>query len=226
MVSDMEAGRAAIAELGLPVILRPGFTLGGEGGGAAHTPEEFEPMLEQALAASPIDQVLIDRSLVGWAEIELEVVRDVADNAVIVCSIENIDPMGVHTGDSVTVAPVMTLTDPELQRLRDAAIAVIRAVGVSTGGANVQFALDRATRRDGRHRDEPARVALLGARVQGDRLPDRQDRRRAWRSATRSTSCPTRSPASRRPASSRRSTTSRSRSRASPSRRCRARPPS
>jgi carbamoyl-phosphate synthase large subunit len=145
VVSDMEAGRRAVQELGLPVILRPGFTLGGEGGGAAHTPEEFESMLEKALAASPISQVLIDRSLVGWAEIELEVVRDTADNAVIVCSIENIDPMGVHTGDSVTVAPVMTLTDPELQRLRDAAIAVIRAVGVSTGGANVQFALDRAS---------------------------------------------------------------------------------
>ena len=145
VVSDMEAGRRAVEELGLPVILRPGFTLGGEGGGAAHTPGEFESMLEKALAASPIDQVLIDRSLVGWAEIELEVVRDTADNAVIVCSIENIDPMGVHTGDSVTVAPVMTLTDPELQRLRDAAIAVIRAVGVSTGGANVQFALDRAS---------------------------------------------------------------------------------
>ena len=145
VVSDMGAGRAAVRELGLPVILRPGFTLGGEGGGAAHTPEEFERMLDQALAASPIGQVLIDRSLLGWAEIELEVVRDVADNAIIVCSIENIDPMGVHTGDSVTVAPVMTLTDPELQRLRDAAIAVIRAVGVSTGGANVQFALNRET---------------------------------------------------------------------------------
>ncbi len=145
VVSDMASGRRAMAELGLPVILRPGFTLGGEGGGAAHTPEEFEAMLERALAASPISQVLIDRSLVGWAEIELEVMRDTADNAVIVCSIENIDPMGVHTGDSVTVAPVMTLTDPELQRLRDAAIGVIRAVGVSTGGANVQFALNRET---------------------------------------------------------------------------------
>ncbi len=145
VVSDMAGGRQAMADLGLPVILRPGFTLGGEGGGAAHTPEEFESMLEHALAASPISQVLIDRSLIGWAEIELEVVRDAADNAVIVCSIENIDPMGVHTGDSVTVAPVMTLTDPELQMLRDAAIAVIRAVGVSTGGANVQFALNRTT---------------------------------------------------------------------------------
>ncbi len=145
VVTDIEAGRAAAAALGLPVILRPGFTLGGEGGGAAHTPEELERRLEEALAASPIGQVLVEQSVLGWAEIELEVVRDVADNAVIVCSIENIDPMGVHTGDSVTVAPVMTLTDQELQGLRDAAIAVIRAVGVSTGGANVQFALNRET---------------------------------------------------------------------------------
>ncbi|HET6692328.1 MAG TPA: carbamoyl-phosphate synthase large subunit, partial [Miltoncostaeaceae bacterium] len=145
IVTDLEGGRAAAAELGLPVILRPAFTLGGEGGGAAHTPQELDARLRQALAASPIAQVLVEQSVLGWAEIELEVVRDVADNAVIVCSIENIDPMGVHTGDSVTVAPVMTLTDPELQSLRDAAIAVIRAVGVSTGGANVQFALDRAT---------------------------------------------------------------------------------
>ncbi|WP_217915762.1 carbamoyl-phosphate synthase large subunit [Miltoncostaea marina] len=145
IVTDLAGGRAAAAELGLPVILRPGFTLGGEGGGAAHTPEELDARLATALDASPIGQVLVERSVLGWAEIELEVVRDVADNAVIVCSIENVDPMGVHTGDSVTVAPVMTLTDPELQRLRDAALAVIRAVGVSTGGANVQFALDRAT---------------------------------------------------------------------------------
>ncbi len=145
VVSDMESGRAAAARLGLPVILRPAFTLGGEGGGAAHTEEELERILEGALAASPISQVLIDRSLIGWAEIELEVVRDAADNAVIVCSIENLDPMGVHTGDSVTVAPVMTLNDQELQALRDAAITVIRAVGVATGGANVQFALNRET---------------------------------------------------------------------------------
>ena len=145
VVGDMAAGRAAAAELGLPVILRPGFTLGGEGGGAARTPAELEERLARALDASPIDQVLIERSVLGWAEIELEVMRDAADNAVVVCSIENIDPMGVHTGDSATVAPVMTLSDPELQSLRDAALTVIRAVGVSTGGANVQFALNRAT---------------------------------------------------------------------------------
>jgi carbamoyl-phosphate synthase large subunit len=145
VVTTMQAGRAAAAELGLPVILRPGFTLGGEGGGAAATPAQLDERLARALDASPIGQVLIERSVLGWAEIELEVMRDRADNAVIVCSIENLDPMGVHTGDSVTVAPVMTLTDPELQRLRDAALAVIRAVGVATGGANVQFALDRAS---------------------------------------------------------------------------------
>ncbi len=145
VVGDMAAGRAAAAELGLPVILRPGFTLGGEGGGAARTPAELEERLARALDASPIGQVLIERSVLGWAEIELEVMRDCADNAVVVCSIENIDPMGVHTGDSATVAPVMTLSDPELQMLRDAALRVIRAVGVSTGGANVQFALNRAT---------------------------------------------------------------------------------
>ncbi len=145
VVTDLESGRAAARELGLPVILRPGYTLGGEGGGAAHTPEELEERLRSALDASPIGQVLVERSVLGWAEIELEVMRDSADNAVVICSIENIDPMGVHTGDSVTVAPVMTLSDPELQTLRDASIAVIRAVGVATGGANVQFALNRGT---------------------------------------------------------------------------------
>ncbi len=146
VVTDMAAGRAAAAELGLPVILRPGFTLGGEGGGAAHTPEELERDARAGARREP------DRPGAGRA-LGARVGRDRARGGArrrpttrsIVCSIENIDPMGVHTGDSVTVAPVMTLTDPELQRLRDAAIAVIRAVGVSTGGANVQFALNRAT---------------------------------------------------------------------------------
>ncbi|MGD9694591.1 MAG: carbamoyl-phosphate synthase large subunit [Thermoleophilia bacterium] len=145
VVTDIDAGRRAAERLGLPVILRPAFTMGGEGGGAARTAAELDDRLARALDASPISQVLVERSVLGWAEIELEVMRDTADNAVIVCSIENVDPMGVHTGDSVTVAPVMTLTDAELQSLRDAALAVIRAVGVSTGGANVQFALDRTT---------------------------------------------------------------------------------
>ena len=123
----------------------------------------------------------------GWDEFELEVVRDRADNVVIVCSIENLDPMGVHTGDSVTVAPQMTLSDEAYQELRDAAIAVIRAVGVDTGGSNIQFARERVHRRAARDRDEPARLALVGARVEGDRLPDREGRGASSPSATRST---------------------------------------
>jgi len=145
IVTDLESGRAAAAELGLPLILRPGYTLGGEGGGAVSSPDELDERLTRALDASPINQVLVERSVLGWAEIELEVVRDHADNAVIICSIENVDPMGIHTGDSVTVAPAMTLNDDEIQTLRDAAITVIRAVGVDTGGSNVQFALNRDT---------------------------------------------------------------------------------
>jgi carbamoyl-phosphate synthase large subunit len=128
-----------------PVILRPAFTLGGHGGGTARTPEELECLLERALAESPVGQVLVEESLLGWDEFELELMRDRADNAVVVCSIENIDPMGVHTGDSVTVAPQMTLSDEAYQELRDAAIAVIRAVGVDCGGSNIQFARERET---------------------------------------------------------------------------------
>jgi carbamoyl-phosphate synthase large subunit len=131
--------------LSLPVILRPAFTLGGHGGGTARTPEELEHLLERALAESPVGQVLVEESLLGWDEFELELMRDRADNAVVVCSIENIDPMGVHTGDSVTVAPQMTLSDEAYQELRDAAIAVIRAVGVDCGGSNIQFARERET---------------------------------------------------------------------------------
>ncbi|MGA0068220.1 MAG: carbamoyl-phosphate synthase large subunit, partial [Miltoncostaeaceae bacterium] len=145
IATDLEGAREAADVLGYPIILRPAFTLGGEGGGVALTPDDLEPVVTNALAASPISQVLMERSVTGWDEIELEVVRDRNDNAVIVCTIENLDPMGVHTGDSVTVAPAMTLDDREQQLLRDAAIQVVRAVGVETGGANVQFALNRAT---------------------------------------------------------------------------------
>ena len=119
--------------------------------------------------------------MIGWKEFEMEVVRDKKDNCIIVCSIENLDPMGVHTGDSITVAPAQTLTDKEYQIMRDASIAVLREIGVETGGSNVQFAHQPDGRAHGGHRDEPARVALLGARLQGDRLPDRQDRRQARR---------------------------------------------
>jgi carbamoyl-phosphate synthase large subunit len=145
IATDLETAREGANALGYPIILRPAFTLGGEGGGVALTPDDLEPVVTNALAASPISQVLMERSVTGWDEIELEVVRDRNDNAVIVCTIENLDPMGVHTGDSVTVAPAMTLDDREQQMLRDAAIEVVRAVGVETGGANVQFALNRAT---------------------------------------------------------------------------------
>ena len=125
--------------------MRPAFTLGGRGGGIARTPEDFRRIVASGIEASPIGQVLLDESVIGWGEFELEVMRDRADNVVIVCSIENVDPMGVHTGDSVTVAPQQTLTDDLYQQLRDQAIAVIRAVGVETGGSNVQFAVNAET---------------------------------------------------------------------------------
>ena len=133
------------AELSFPAILRPAFTLGGHGGGTARDQAELEELLERALAESPVGQVLVEESLIGWDEFELEVMRDASDNVVVVCSIENLDPMGVHTGDSVTVAPQMTLSDEAYQELRDAAAAVIREVGVETGGANIQFARERET---------------------------------------------------------------------------------
>jgi carbamoyl-phosphate synthase large subunit len=140
-----EEARLALPGLGLPCIVRPAFTLGGRGGGIARTEADFERIVEQGLEASPISQILLDESVIGWGEFELEVMRDSADNVVIVCSIENVDPMGVHTGDSVTVAPQQTLTDHLYQQLRDQAIAVIRAVGVETGGSNVQFAVNPET---------------------------------------------------------------------------------
>ncbi len=145
IATTLDEARAALPRLGLPCIVRPAFTLGGRGGGIARSEEEFELIAGRGIEASPIGQVLLDQSVLGWGEFELEVMRDKADNVVIVCSIENIDPMGVHTGDSVTVAPQQTLTDALYQQLRDQAIAVIRAVGVETGGSNVQFAVNPAT---------------------------------------------------------------------------------
>ena len=139
--SIAEAERV-IEEIGLPLIVRPAFTLGGHGGGVAYTPAEFSERVSEGLNASPINQVLLEQSLIGWGEFELEVMRDRNDNALVVCSIENIDPMGVHTGDSVTVAPQQTLSDRAYQVLRDQALAVIRAVGVETGGSNIQFAVN------------------------------------------------------------------------------------
>ncbi|MGI9477730.1 MAG: carbamoyl-phosphate synthase large subunit, partial [Hyphomicrobiaceae bacterium] len=133
---------AALEKIGLPAIIRPAFTLGGTGGGVAYNSEEFEQIVRSGLDASPTGQILIDESLLGWKEYEMEVVRDKADNCIIICSIENVDAMGVHTGDSITVAPALTLTDKEYQIMRDASIAVLREIGVETGGSNVQFAVN------------------------------------------------------------------------------------
>jgi carbamoyl-phosphate synthase large subunit len=144
VVHNMDDARQVLDELGLPLIIRPAFTLGGTGGGIAYNVEEFEEIVQRGLDASPVTEVLIEQSVIGWKEYELEVMRDKNDNVVIICSIENIDAMGVHTGDSITVAPVQTLTDKEYQRMRDAAIAVIRAVGVETGGSNIQFGVNPA----------------------------------------------------------------------------------
>ena len=137
----------ALTEIGLPAIIRPSFTLAGTGGGIAYTREEFLDIIERGIDASPTNEVLIEESVLGWKEYEMEVVRDKADNCIIICSIENVDPMGVHTGDSITVAPALTLTDKEYQMMRDASLAVLREIGVETGGSNVQFAVNPA---DGR----------------------------------------------------------------------------
>ncbi|GAB6077435.1 carbamoyl-phosphate synthase large subunit [Hydrogenobaculum acidophilum] len=142
IVNSLQEGIDSIKDIGFPAILRPAFTLGGTGGSIVYNLEEFPSKLSAALEASPIHQVLIDKSLIGWKEFELEVIRDTKDNVVIVCSIENFDPMGVHTGDSITVAPAQTLTDKQYQMLRDASLAIIRKIGVDTGGSNIQFAVD------------------------------------------------------------------------------------
>src|SRR4051795_8930161 len=141
-VESIAEAEKALPYIGLPAIVRPGFTMGGQGGGIAYDESEYRERVAEGLAASPINQVLVEESVIGWGEFELEVMRDRNDNAVIICSIENVDPMGVHTGDSVTVAPAQTLTDPLYQDLRDQAIKVIRAIGVETGGSNVQFAVN------------------------------------------------------------------------------------
>ena len=136
-----------LEKVGLPCVLRPSFTMGGSGGGIAYNREEYISLVSHGLELSPVKQILVEESVIGWKEFELEVMRDKADNVVIICSIENLDPMGVHTGDSITVAPIQTLSDKEYQRMRDAAIAIIREIGVETGGSNIQFAVNPA---DGR----------------------------------------------------------------------------
>jgi carbamoyl-phosphate synthase large subunit len=147
LAHSLDDARRIRDEVGLPCVLRPSFTLGGSGGGIAYNREEFDRMVAKALELSPVHSVLVEESVIGWKEYEMEVMRDGADNAVIVCSIENFDPMGVHTGDSITVAPAQTLTDKEYQRMRDASLAILRKIGVETGGSNVQFAVDPRTGR-------------------------------------------------------------------------------
>src|ERR1700734_3283286 len=188
----------ALDDIALPAIIRPSFTLGGTGGGIAYNKAEFIEIVERGIDASPTSEVLIEESVLGWKEYEMEVVRDKNANCIIICSIENVDPMGVHTGDSITVAPALTLTDKEFQVMRDASIAVLREIGVETGGSNVQFAVKPE---DGRmiviawHEGRP----VFPAARSGPISP----------SATRSTKSPTTSPAARRrPPSSRRSITS------------------
>jgi carbamoyl-phosphate synthase large subunit len=142
IANSLSQALEASENLGFPIIIRPAFTLGGYGGGIAYNQEEFQEIVVKGLNASPVNQILVEQSVLGWKEIEFEVMRDLKDNVVIICTIENIDPMGIHTGDSITVAPTQTITDKEFQALRDAAIKIIRAVGVETGGSNVQFALN------------------------------------------------------------------------------------
>ncbi|HEX6636114.1 MAG TPA: carbamoyl-phosphate synthase large subunit, partial [Steroidobacteraceae bacterium] len=147
LAHSLEEALQVQSGLGFPVVVRPSFTLGGSGGGIAYNREEFAAICERGLEASPTNELLIEESLIGWKEFEMEVVRDRRDNCIIVCSIENLDPMGVHTGDSITVAPAQTLTDKEYQLMRDASIAVLREIGVDTGGSNVQFAVNPANGR-------------------------------------------------------------------------------
>src|SRR5262249_292251 len=144
---SLSHARSVQKDIGFPVIIRPSFTLGGTGGGIAYNRAEFDEICKRGLEASPTHELLIEESLLGWKEYEMEVVRDQNDNCIIICSIENLDPMGVHTGDSITVAPAQTLTDKEYQLMRNAAIAILREIGVDTGGSNVQFAINP---RDGR----------------------------------------------------------------------------
>ncbi len=142
LAHNMEDAWRILKDIGFPAIIRPSFTMGGSGGGIAYNQEEFEEICRGGLELSPTSELLIDKSIIGWKEYELEVVRDQEDNCIIVCGIENFDPVGIHTGDSITVAPIQTLTDKEYQRMRDAAIAILREIGVETGGSNVQFAID------------------------------------------------------------------------------------
>jgi len=206
VATSIEEARALVAVTGYPAIIRPSFTLGGTGGGIAYTEDQFEQMAPHALSASPVHSILIDESVLGWKEYELEVVRDSKDNCIIICSIENLDPMGVHTGDSITVAPAQTLTDKEYQRMRDASLAIMREIGVDTGGSNVQFGVDP---KDGRMVVIEMNPGSRAPRRWPARPPGTPSPRSppSWPSATPWTSSRTTSPATPRPPSSPPSTT-------------------
>ena len=179
---NLEDAREIARQAGaFPLIIRPAFTLGGQGGGIAYNKEEFETIVTRGLDLSPVSEVLIEESLLGWKEFEMEVMRDKADNCVLVCSIENFDPMGVHTGDSITVAPTQTLSDREFQLMRDASFAVIREIGVETGGSNIQFAVNPENGRMIVIEMNPrvSRSSALASKATG--YPIRQDRREAGR---------------------------------------------
>ena len=176
---SLEDAYEIVEATGYPAIVRPSFTLGGTGGGIAYNLEELEVQVRKGIDASPIHEVLIDRSVIGWKEFELEVVRDAADNVIVVCSIENFDAMGVHTGDSVTVAPVQTLTDVEYQSMRDAAIAIIREIGVEAGGCNIQFAVSPESGEMLVVEMNPRVSRSQRTGVQGYRVPDRSGGRQA-----------------------------------------------
>ena len=171
---SMEEAYQVQAQVGFPTIIRPSFTMGGSGGGIAYNREEFEEICQRGLDLSPVNELLIEESILGWKEYEMEVVRDNKDNCIIICSIENFDPMGIHTGDSITVAPSQTLTDKEYQRMRDASIAVLRKIGVDTGGSNVQFSVNPEDGRMTIIEMNPTGIALVGTGFQGDRLSHRQ----------------------------------------------------
>ena len=194
------------AKIGFPVVIRPSFTLGGSGGGIAYNREEMTDILSRGIDLSPVHECLIEESVLGWKEYELEVVRDLKDNVIIICSIENFDPMGVHTGDSITVAPAQTLTDREYQVMRDAAIACIREIGVETGGSNVQFAVNPQNGRMTVIEMNPRVCAVVGAGVARRRDFRLRRLRRGWRWATRWTRFRTTLRRRRRRALSRRST--------------------
>jgi carbamoyl-phosphate synthase large subunit len=174
----MDAAWEIQAEIGFPTIIRPSFTMGGSGGGIAYNREEFEAIVANGLDLSPTTEVLLEESVLGWKEFEMEVVRDSKDNCIIICSIENLDPMGIHTGDSITVAPAQTLTDKEYQTMRNASIAVLRKIGVDTGGSNVQFAVNPE---DAYHRDESTCISLLCVGFQGNRFSHCEGGRKAGR---------------------------------------------